>query len=110
MRGSHANRPDRTLRWRNVIIHEIAHQWFGNAVTEKDWDEVWLSEGFAEYSGVIYLNHRKNPAEGRKLVESMRKTLREPPMGEYTLGTGKLDEVGPLTLGHRLATRKTPNA
>ena len=36
-------------RWRNVIIHEIAHQWFGNSVTESDWDHVWLSEGFATY-------------------------------------------------------------
>ncbi|TWW08112.1 hypothetical protein E3A20_27600, partial [Planctomyces bekefii] len=27
------------------MIHEIAHQWFGNAVTESTWDDVWLSEG-----------------------------------------------------------------
>jgi aminopeptidase N len=32
-----------------VVWHEIAHQWFGDAVTEKDWDDVWLSEGFATY-------------------------------------------------------------
>ena len=49
---------DRSLRWRNVVIHEIAHQWFGNAVTEKDWDEVWLSEGFATYFTLLFIEHQ----------------------------------------------------
>ncbi|MBC7898735.1 MAG: M1 family peptidase, partial [Saprospiraceae bacterium] len=48
----------RTERWRNVIIHEIAHQWFGNAVTEKDWDEIWLSEGFATYFTLLFIEHQ----------------------------------------------------
>ena len=47
----------RDERWRNVIIHEVAHQWFGNAVTEYDWDDVWLSEGFATYFTLLYIEH-----------------------------------------------------
>ena len=46
-----------SVRWRNVVIHEIAHQWFGNAVTESDWDDVWLSEGFATYFTLLYIEH-----------------------------------------------------
>ena len=45
---------DRSVRWRNVVIHEIAHQWFGNAVTESEWDDVWLSEGFATYFTLLF--------------------------------------------------------
>ncbi|MEQ8303350.1 MAG: M1 family metallopeptidase [Cyclobacteriaceae bacterium] len=60
---------DRTERWRNVIIHEVAHQWFGNAVTEYDWDDVWLSEGFATYFTLLYIEH----AYGRdEFVEGLK--------------------------------------
>ena len=38
-----------------LIAHEIAHQWFGNSATEKSWNHVWLSEGFATYFCILYL-------------------------------------------------------
>ena len=55
--------------WQNVIVHEVAHQWFGNAVTERDWDDVWLSEGFATYFTLLFVEH----AQGRdRFVEGLR--------------------------------------
>ncbi|BCB79385.1 aminopeptidase N [Phytohabitans flavus] len=39
--------------WRAVVIaHEMAHQWFGDLVTMRWWDDLWLNESFAEYLGV----------------------------------------------------------
>ena len=40
-----------------LLAHEIAHQWFGNSVTETDWSQLWLSEGFATYFSALYLEH-----------------------------------------------------
>jgi len=48
---------DRSRRWQHVIIHEIAHQWFGNAVTQVHWNDVWLSEGFATYYTLLFREH-----------------------------------------------------
>src|SRR3954466_12673075 len=42
---------------RGPVAHEIAHQWFGDSVTERDWDDVWLSEGFATYFTLLFTEH-----------------------------------------------------
>lgn len=42
---------------REPVVHEIAHQWFGDSVTERDWDDVWLSEGFATYFALLFSEH-----------------------------------------------------
>ena len=52
-----------------TIAHEIAHQWFGDSVTESDWHHVWLSEGFATYFGALYFER----AYGRdRFIQSMQ--------------------------------------
>jgi aminopeptidase N len=40
-----------------LLAHEIAHQWFGDSVTEDDWHHIWLSEGFATYFTQLYFEH-----------------------------------------------------
>jgi aminopeptidase N len=56
---------------RGPVVHEIAHQWFGNSVTERDWDDVWLSEGFATYFSLLYIEH----FEGRDaFVQALRRS------------------------------------
>ncbi len=86
---------DRTERWRNVIIHEVAHQWFGNAVTEYDWDDVWLSEGFATYFTLLFIEHAYGRDEFVKgLIDSRDKVYtfyRENP--DYRIVHDNLDDM-----------------
>ncbi|MBL7872515.1 MAG: M1 family peptidase [Cyclobacteriaceae bacterium] len=66
---------DKNERWRNVVIHEIAHQWFGNAVTESDWDDVWLSEGFATYFTLLFIEHEYGHDEFMKGLAASKKRV-----------------------------------
>jgi len=66
-----------STRWRNVIIHETAHQWFGNAVTENDWDHVWLSEGFATYFTHLFIEHAYGHDEFLGGLRADRDAIRE---------------------------------
>jgi aminopeptidase N len=52
---------------KEVVVHELTHQWFGDLVTCRDWQHIWLNEGFATYFQALYVEQ-----EGSK--ESIAKT------------------------------------
>jgi aminopeptidase N len=45
----------------SLLAHEIAHQWFGNSATEQSFAHLWLSEGFATYMTLLYLENKYGP-------------------------------------------------
>ncbi len=51
----------------SLVVHEQAHQWFGNDVTLERWSDIWLHEGFASYAEWLYAEHKWGRSTDRKL-------------------------------------------
>jgi aminopeptidase N len=58
-----------------LMAHEIAHQWFGDAASEKNFGHVWLSEGFATYMTNLYLENKYGVDTLKKRMIDDRKTV-----------------------------------
>jgi hypothetical protein len=72
------------------VAHELAHQWFGQAVGWKNYHEQWLSEGFAQYFAALYARH----ARGERVFVDMLRQFRRWAVAE--------SDEGPISLGSRL--------
>ncbi len=59
----------------NLISHEIAHQWFGDSVTESTWADLWLSEGFATYFAGLFLQHAEGEAAFQDYMKRAAETV-----------------------------------
>jgi aminopeptidase N len=55
-------------RIEDVVAHEIAHQWFGDSVTEATWADLWLSEGFATYFAGLFIEKHESEEAFREYM------------------------------------------
>jgi aminopeptidase N len=69
----------RTLR-AGTIAHEIAHQWFGDAVTQREWAHAWLSEGFASYFEQVWVQQTQGDTAIRAGMRRMRDEVIKAPV------------------------------
>lgn len=81
----------------SLVAHETVHQWFGDAVTEADWNHLWLSEGFAEYFDAVFFEFHggargRGPAELSRQMRQRAEAVRElealAPHAIYSPGAG----------------------
>lgn len=70
---------DRNFRRAGVaegeIAHEVAHQWFGDAVTPREWAHVWLSEGFATFFAGLWAQHARGDSALRAEMAEQRRRI-----------------------------------
>jgi len=85
-----------------VLVHETAHQWWGDLVLWKSYRDQWLAEGLANYASLMMLEQQK-PAQFRQVLEKYRHDL----LSENKDGE-KLRDAGPVTLGQRLESSHFP--
>ncbi len=90
-----------------VPYHEVAHQWWGNVVGWSSYRDQWIDEAIANYLAVLFADTKKNPNHTLHVwLTRYRQRLTEKPPG----ANESPGEVGPLTLGARLNSSKSPAA
>jgi aminopeptidase N len=65
-----------SLKFDFIIIHESAHEWFGNAVSSADVSDMWIQEGWATYLEVIYVEHLFGADDALKYVNGLKEKVR----------------------------------
>ncbi len=69
-----------------VLVHELAHHWFGNSVSPSDWKDIWLNEGLASYSEALWAEHQGGPQALAQRLQRAEATVRiygaKEPIGE----------------------------
>ena len=87
-----------------LISHELAHQWFGDLVTCKDWGQLWLNEGFAMFFEALYLEHSRGGAEYDHFIDDIaNEYFSESRSYRRPLATDFYDEIGSMWDRHTYA-------
>ena len=75
------------LKWDFIIVHESGHEWFGNNITTKDLADMWVHEGFTNYSETVFTNYHYGKEAGDAYVQGTRKLIQNdiPIIGKYGL-------------------------
>ncbi|HBL27834.1 MAG TPA: hypothetical protein DD490_13430 [Acidobacteria bacterium] len=90
----------------NVGYHEFAHQWWGHLVGAATYRDQWLEEGFSEFSAALALQHTQGWPAYEKFWRDARKNI----LDKFPGNDRPHWQAGPITLGYRLYTQRTPSA
>jgi aminopeptidase N len=63
------------LKWDYIIVHESGHEWFGNNITTKDIADMWVHEGFTDYSETLFIEYHYGKAAADQYVQGLRKNI-----------------------------------
>ena len=77
------------LKFDFIIIHESAHEWFGNSITSKDIADMWIHESFGAYSETLFVDYHYGKQAGNEYCIGTRKNIgnRTPIIGPYNVNT-----------------------
>jgi len=64
------------LNWDYIVIHESAHEWFGNSVTARQYADLWVHESFATYAEGLYTECQRGPTAGAAYLIGLRRGVR----------------------------------
>ncbi len=91
------------LKFDFIIIHESAHEWWGNSVTSKDLADMWIHESFGAYAEALYVEYNYGHKSALEYINAKKQTVRndKPIIGPYNVnqeGSGDMYDKGQLVL------------
>ena len=76
----------------NHLIHELAHQWWGGLVSWNSYEDIWITEGFSQFSLLHYLEKKSNPKQFERILKRLKR------------GIYQANDLGPVVYGKRILT------
>jgi aminopeptidase N len=74
-RGRDLSKTGEGLGWDYIVVHESAHEWFGNNISSKDHADMWIHESFGMYAEALYLECTKGEAAGDRYLVGLRSSM-----------------------------------
>ncbi len=73
------------LKWDYIIVHETGHEWFGNNLTAKDRADMWIQEGFTDYSETLFTEYYYGKEAGNEYTQGLRQNIEnaQPIIADY---------------------------
>lgn len=83
------------LNFDYIIIHESAHEWFGNSITVEDFADMWVQEGFTTYSETLYVECQYGKKAANEYILGTKRNIinRKPIQGKLGIGEEGSDDV-----------------
>jgi aminopeptidase N len=91
------------IKWDFIILHESAHEWFGNSITAKDLADLWIHEAFGSYAESLFVEYRYGKQKGLEYLHQQRSGISNDapivaPYGVNQMGSGDMYSKGATLL------------
>ncbi|MEV4433821.1 M1 family metallopeptidase [Streptomyces sp. NPDC049585] len=81
------------VRDESTVVHELAHQWFGDSLSIERWKDIWLNEGFATYAEWLWAEHKQHKSAHQSFLEAYNQRKADDPFWKVDIADPQRDTL-----------------